>query len=458
MKNPNVILLNIDDLGYGDIGCYGSRLNFTPHIDRLAEEGILFTDFYAPASVCTPSRAGLMTGCYPKRIDFQNFGVYDSCNPGEKRDDFVVLMPGQPEGLNPKEKTIANIFKEAGYSTQMIGKWHLGDQEEYSPLRFGFDHYFGIPYSNDMGIQPINEFWKRMEYTMCPLPLLRDNQLVEEQPDCAALAERFTFEAINFIRNHASQPFFLYFAHYYIHNPLYVAERFQKASQNGKMGAALASVDWTVSAIEYELKRLNLSENTLIIFVSDNGGDTRSCNAPLRGYKGSTFEGGERVNCIMKWPKVIKKGRVCSDIVSMIDFFPTFAEVVGRDVNDGIIRDGVSVLNLLQDENQHSARNTFFFYAGNELQAVRMGDYKLHLKSGELYNLAEDIGEYVNIAEEHREIIAELERLAQECREDMGDSATGIIGKNCREKGFVKNFRPLTCFEPENPYMIALYD
>ena len=129
MKNPNVILLNIDDLGYGDIGCYGSRLNFTPHIDRLAEEGILFTDFYAPASVCTPSRAGLKTGCYPKRIDFQNFGVYDSCNPGEKRDDFVVLMPGQPEGLNPKEKTIANIFKEAGYSTQMIGKWHLGDQE-----------------------------------------------------------------------------------------------------------------------------------------------------------------------------------------------------------------------------------------------------------------------------------------------------------------------------------------
>ncbi len=458
MKNPNVILLNIDDLGYGDIGCYGSRLNFTPHIDRLAEEGILFTDFYAPASVCTPSRAGLMTGCYPKRIDFQSFGVYDSCNPGEKRDDFVVLMPGQPEGLNPKEKTIANIFKEAGYSTQMIGKWHLGDQEEYSPLRFGFDHYFGIPYSNDMGIQPINEFWKRMEYTMCPLPLLRDNQLVEEQPDCAALAERFTFEAINFIRNHASQPFFLYFAHYYIHNPLYVAERFQKASQNGKMGAALASVDWTVSAIEYELKRLNLSENTLIIFVSDNGGDTRSCNAPLRGYKGSTFEGGERVNCIMKWPKVIKKGRVCSDIVSMIDFFPTFAEIVGRDVNDGIIRDGVSVLNLLQDENQHSARNTFFFYAGNELQAVRMGDYKLHLKSGELYNLAEDIGEYVNIAEGHREIIAELERLAQECREDMGDSATGIIGKNCREKGFVKDFKPLTCFEPENPYMIALYD
>ncbi len=458
MKNPNVILLNIDDLGYGDIGCYGSRLNFTPHIDRLAEEGILFTDFYAPASVCTPSRAGLMTGCYPKRIDFQSFGVYDSCNPGEKRDDFVVLMPGQPEGLNPKEKTIANIFKEAGYSTQMIGKWHLGDQEEYSPLRFGFDHYFGIPYSNDMGIQPINEFWKRMEYTMCPLPLLRDNQLVEEQPDCDAMVERLTFAELLFLGSHARQQFFSYWAHYYIHNPLYVAERFQKASQNGKMGAALASVDWTVSAIEYELKRLNLSENTLIIFVSDNGGDTRSCNAPLRGYKGSTFEGGERVNCIMKWPKVIKKGRVCSDIVSMIDFFPTFAEIVGRDVNDGIIRDGVSVLNLLQDENQHSARNTFFFYAGNELQAVRMGDYKLHLKSGELYNLAEDIGEYVNIAEGHREIIAELERLAQECREDMGDSATGIIGKNCREKGFVKNFRPLTCFEPENPYMIALYD
>lgn len=458
MNNPNVILLNIDDLGYGDIGCYGSCLNRTPHIDKLAEEGIRFTDFYAPAPVCTPSRAGLMTGCYPKRIDFQSFGVYDSSNPREKKDDFVVLMPGQPEGLNPEEKTIANIFKEAGYSTQIIGKWHLGDQKEYSPLCFGFDHYFGIPYSNDMGMQPINEFWKRMEYTMCPLPLMRDGQLIEEQPDCAALAERFTFEAVNFIRNHADQPFFLYFAHYYVHNPLYVAERFQKVSTNGKMGAALASIDWTVSAIEYELKRLNLCENTLIIFVSDNGGDSRSSNAPLRGYKGSTFEGGERVNCIMKWPKVIKGGRVSKDIVSMIDFFPTFAEIIGQNVNDGMIRDGISFLNLLQDENQHSSRNTFFFYAANELQAVRKGDYKLHLKSGELYNLVADIGECVNIAEKHPEIVAELEKLAQECREDMGDSVMGMPGKNCRKKGFVKDFKPLTCFNSENPYMIALYD
>ncbi len=458
MKKPNVILLNIDDLGYGDIGCYGSQLNQTPNIDKLAEEGILFTDFYAPAPVCTPSRAGLMTGCYPKRIDFQSFGVYDSRKPGEKRDDFVVLMPGQPEGLNPEEKTIANIFKDTGYATQMIGKWHLGDQAEFSPLRFGFDHYFGIPYSNDMGLQPMNDFWKRMEYTMCPLPLLRDDQLIEEQPDCAALAERFTFEAVNFIRNHADQPFFLYFAHYYIHNPLYTAERFQRCSQNGQLGAALASIDWTVHVIEYELKRLGLTENTLIIFVSDNGGDLRSCNAPLRGHKGSTLEGGERVNCIMKWPAVIKKGRVSHDIVSMIDFFPTFAEIVEWNAHDGVMRDGVSVLNVLRDEKESSSRNTFYYYSANELQAVRKGEYKLHLKGGELYNLVNDIGETLDIAEEHPEIVTELEELAQACREDMGDSATGVVGKNCRKKGFVKDFRPMTFFDPDHPYMIALYD
>ncbi|SCH52763.1 Arylsulfatase [uncultured Ruminococcus sp.] len=458
MQKPNIILLNIDDLGYGDIGCYGSKLNRTPHIDKLAEEGILFTDFYAAAPVCTPSRAGLMTGCYPKRIDFQSFGVYDSQDPQKKKDDFVVLMPGQPEGLNPKEKTIAGILKDAGYATQMIGKWHLGDQKEYSPLHFGFDHYFGIPYSNDMGLMPVNDFWSRYHYTMCPLPLVRDDKLIEEQPDCASLAERFTVEAVDFIRDHSEQPFFLYFAHYYVHNPLYTAERFQKVSENGQMGAALASIDWTVSMIEYELERLGLSDNTLIIFMSDNGGDTRSCNAPLRGYKGSTFEGGERVNCIMKWPEIIKRGRVSNEIVSMMDIFPTFAEIVGVSIDDGIKRDGISVLDLLIDEKQHSKRNTFFYYAANELQAVRKGDYKLHLKTGELYDLRKDVGETTDIAHQYPEKAAELEQIAQLCREDIGDSATGTIGKNCRPKGFVKDFKPMTCFDPENPYMIALYD
>ncbi len=451
---PNVILFNIDDMGYSDTSCYGSQINSTPAIDRLAAEGMKFTDFYAAASVCSPSRAGLLTGCYPKRLDFNRFQVYDR----DTRENFrsmAVLMPGQPEGLHKDEKTLGNLFKQANYTTAIIGKWHVGDQKQHLPLNFGFDRYYGIPYSNDMGISTDNR--EIITRTVCPLPLMRGYDVIQEQPDCAALAERMTSEAVEFISENKDKPFFLYFPHYYVHNPLYVADEFMKDSKNGLLGGAMASVDWTIATIEHHLKKLGLSEDTIIIFTSDNGGAIKSSNFPLRGNKGSVWEGGHRVNCIIKWPKMIRKGRVCSDIVSMIDFYPTFAEMLGIELDDGVKRDGVSVFNIMTDEHGHSARNSVFYYQQNSLYAVRKGDYKLHLATEELYNLRDDISESENIYTKYPEMVAELETLAQLCREDLGDELTGTVGKNCREKSFVENFEHLTIFDPKHPYIIAEY-
>lgn len=457
---PNIVLINCDDLGYGDVGCYGSTLNKTPNIDRLAREGIRFTDFYAPAPVCTPSRAGMLTGCYPKRISFQNFGVYDYRKPDIKQEDFQVLMPGQPEGLNPNETTIADVLKQGGYATKIIGKWHVGDQPEYLPMNFGFDSWFGLPYSNDMGLQnPSSDILKRLSYTLCPLPLMENDKIIQEQPDQASITERYTQEAIKYIRENADRPFFLYFAHMYVHHPLFVPERFMKASQNGRFGAAVEEIDWSVQMLMHELNRLGLTENTLIIFTSDNGGDNRSCNRPLRGFKGTTWEGGMRVNCIMKLPSLIPKGSVCSEVASMMDFYPTFAQLAGVEIKDNVKRDGYSLLPALRGDSEwKSSYNAFFYYSCEELQAIRCGEYKLHLKSGELYNLREDIGESKNIADSHSKIVEKMTNWVEKCRNDMGDSLTTTQGKNVRPKGFVKDFKPITEYNSNHPYMIAFYD
>lgn len=457
MEKPNIIVINIDDLGYGDIGCYGSERNKTPNIDKLAEDGVLFTDFYASSPVCSPSRAGFLTGCYPKRIDFQSFKVYDPARPEQPKDEFVVLMPGQPEGLNPSEKTVANVLKDAGYATEIIGKWHVGDQDAYSPLNFGFDKYFGIPYSNDMGLQTPEGIFKRMEYTICPLPLMRDREVVQEQPDMTSLTERYTCEAVQFIKDNRNKPFFLYFAHTYIHHPLYASARFLDGTGGDVFAASLAAVDWSVAAIVDTLEELGISDNTWIVFMSDNGGDLRSSNKPLRGNKGSTWEGGERVCCVMKWPRVIRKGRVSHEIVTNMDFFATFAEIAGRK-DDGVIRDGKSMLDILRDENAKSEHEAFCYYASNDLEAVRVGDFKLRLKTGELYNLAEDIGETTDVADKFPEQVAKITEVADYYRKELGDDYTGTKGRNCRKKGFVKEFGFRTQYDPRHPYMIALYD
>lgn len=455
---PNVILFNIDDMGYCDLGCYGSEVNKTPTIDRLAEEGIRCTDFYAAAPVCTPARAGLLTGCYPKRIGFGEFQFYPRENSSQASRTTGVLFPGQPEGLHKDEKTLGNLFKESGYVTKMIGKWHLGDQPEHSPLMFGFDEYFGLPYSNDMGMMDTKNYSQQVEDSMCPLPLIKNNDVIQEQPDCQALAERYTTEAINFIEKNKKDPFFLYFAHYYVHDPLYVADTFMENSSNGKLGGAMASIDWTVKSILFRLEQLDIADDTMIVFMADNGGALKSSNYPLSGYKGSTLEGGQRVNCIIYWKNMIKKGRVCSDIISMTDFYATFAEMLGLNIEDEVIRDSISIYNLIENESEHSKRNIFYYYNQNELQAVRKDRYKLNIISKQLYDLHEDIGESQNIYEQNSEIVHELELLIHTMRKDIGDSFTNTEGTNCREKSYVKLFKPLTVFNPEHPYIVSMYD
>lgn len=449
MEQPNIILINCDDLGYGDLGCYGSKANHTPFLDTMAAEGIRFTDFYMASSVCSPSRGAMMTGCYPRRIGFGTF------------DGKWVLFPGQGYGLSPEEKTVASVLSESGYATMCIGKWHCGDQPEFLPTRHGFDHYYGLPYSNDMGRQTGRESYP-------PLPLLKDEEVLQEQPNQASLTERYLERAVNFMRNNRDNPFFLYFAHMYVHLPLYAPDRFLRDSSNGVYGAAVGCIDWVAGVIMAELKRLAIDEKTLIVFTSDNGsrGDRGGggSNAPLRGGKGTTWEGGFRVPCIARWPGKLEAGQVCSALTTSMDLFPTFCEFAGVGIPDDRIIDGKSLTEVLSRPQDHEGpRNTFYYYYKDQLEAVRAGGWKLFVRRKdedveELYDLKADIFEQDNCYNEHPEIVASLESKLQACREDIGDSATGISGSGCRPCGVVPNPKPLTEYSPDHPYYIAMYD
>ena len=478
-RKPNIVLINCDDLGYGDVGCYGSDKNDTPYIDALCKSGMKFTDFYMASPVCSPSRAAMMTGCYPPRISFGNL------------DGDIVLFPGQDIGLNPSEKTIAAVLKTAGYRTMLVGKWHCGDQPEFLPTNHGFDDYYGIPFSNDMGRMIGRE-------STPPLPLVHGLDVVEEQPDLTSITERYVEKSIEFIRQNKNDPFFLYLAHMHVHLPLYAAPMFVERSRNGDYGACVMAIDWAVGSIITELKKQKLYEDTIVIFTSDNGSrnDFGESNGPLRGTKATTWEGGQRVPFIFSYPGKVKPG-VSAEIVSSLDLYPTLAHFAGAQIPTDRIIDGIDVSDLLLGKSDRSGRDTFFYYMTDKLEAVRVGDWKLFVsrppekevdvaKNGtldlyvlmedepgktknrnailknlpvrELYNLHNDIGETVNLYEKHPEIVAELMKKVEACRRDMGDAVTGVAGENVRPIGRVRNPRPLTHYDESHPYIIALYD
>lgn len=447
-RRPNIVLINCDDLGYGDLSCYGSGVNDTPILDAMASEGVRFTDFTMASSVCSPSRASLLTGCFPPRVGFSTF------------DGEWVLFPGQPIGLDPSEITLARVLQKCGYRTQLVGKWHCGDQPPFLPTNHGFDGYYGIPYSNDMGIQAGADAYP-------PLPLLHDAEVIQAQPDQTSLTERYVEQAVRFMRSSAESPFFLYFAHMYVHRPLYVPSVFEQRSRNGSYGAAVAAIDWATGAILNELRRLGLDESTLILFTSDNGsraGSEGGSNAPLRGRKGTAYEGGHRVPLVARWHGTIPSGRTCDHAMSSVDLYPTIAAMASADIPTDRTIDGVDMSGLFYGTDiGKQPERCIPYYLRGDLQAVRVGDWKLHLARNaepvrELYDLAKDIGETHNLYQKRPDIVADLEPFVAACRHDLGDTVTGVTGAAIRPQGRVEAPSPLTTLDSSHPYIVAMYD
>ena len=420
-QKPNIVVIYIDDLGYGDIGPFGSKINKTPHLDRMAEEGMKLSSFYAAAPVCTPSRAALMTGCYPKRVDLA-FGSWAG-----------VLFPKDRKGLNPSEITMAEILKEQGYATGCFGKWHLGDQPEFLPNKHGFDEYYGIPYSNDMwSHHGPSKTWKS---GVCPLPLLRNGkveQIVKDMKDQAELGRQLTEEAISFIRKNKDKRFFVYLPHAFVHYPRQGRKEYYEDGNipgnnygnRPNTKAVIEEIDWSTGQILDVLRELKLEKNTLVVFTSDNGGARGCVNKPLRGGKGSTWEGGLRVCTLAWWPGSIPKGSTSDEVMTVMDLLPTFASLAGGKVPGDRVIDGKDISPLLLGkEGAKSPHEAFYYFSQNHLKAVRCGDWKLH-KQGKktlLHNLREDIGESKNVAKENPEVVARLEKKMADFNAEMND-------------------------------------
>ncbi|MFT5498790.1 MAG: arylsulfatase A [Kiritimatiellia bacterium] len=437
---PNFVLIFIDDMGYGDIGPFGSTLNRTPHLDQLAKEGTKLTSFYA-APVCSASRAQLMTGCYAPRVSV----------PG-------VFFPAGRNGLNPDEMTIADYLKELGYATTCIGKWHLGDQRAFLPTKQGFDHYFGIPYSNDMGRNSAVD-GRRVH------PLMRDLEVAELVDDEGQrqITRAYTEEAVTFIEAHKREPFFLYFPHTAMHVPLYPHPDFVGKSANGTYGDWVQEVDWSVGQVMETLKRNGLDENTLVVFTSDNGpwaskGSAGGVSGPLRGSKGGTLEGGVREPTIVRWTGNIPAGGENDIMAGTIDILPTFVSLAGGKPRADIIIDGLDITDVLLGKAKESPHEAWYYYSGTRLQAVRSGPWKLALTAQSigmgmrekpadlqvvprLYQLDLEIGEITNRASEYPEVVARLQQLAEKMIADIG---SGSAGPGVRPAGVVEN--PVTLY------------
>ena len=433
---PNFVVVNCDNLGYGDIGCFGSKKHRTPQVDHLAAEGMRLTSFYSASAVCTPSRAALMTGCYPRRVN-----MHVGHNNG------IVLFPASPKGLHPDEVTIAEVLKKQGYATTCIGKWHLGDQPPLLPTRQGFDEYFGIPYSDNM-VGDKRHGWP-------PLPLMRNEKVVDAPTDRNTLTMRYTHEAIDLIERNRGRPFFLYLPHAMPGSDIapFASKAFRGGSANGRYGDSVEEIDSSTGEILSALKRLNLDKRTLVMWTSDNGAylDRGGSNAPLRGGLHDTTEGGFRMPCIAWWPGRIPVGATSDEVITMMDLLPTFAKLAGADVPADRVIDGKDIWPILSGQKgATSPHEAFYYYYMTQLHAVRAGKWKLHLplekklvrpgkrQRGEvaLYDLQNDIGEKTNLAGEHPEVVARLLKYAEEAREDLGDD--GREGTGQRPAAFVE--------------------
>ncbi|GAA4315492.1 sulfatase [Compostibacter hankyongensis] len=448
----------MDDMGYGDLDAYGGIGYTTPNIDKLAAEGMRFTNFYAAQPICSASRAAILTGCYPNRIGFSG-----------------ALGPHSRIGISGKEVTIAGMLKKIGYATGIIGKWHLGDAKKFLPLQHGFDYYFGLPYSNDMWpvnydgqpIKPADQAWGR-KHTKPPLPLIEGNEVIRHittLKDQSMLTTWYTEKAVQFINRHKTQPFFLYMAQSMVHVPIAVSDKFKGKSKQGLFGDVMMEIDWSVGQIMKTLKAGGLDKNTLVIFTSDNGpwltfGNHAGSTGGLREGKATTWEGGQREPAIFRWPGIVPPGTVCNQLSCTIDILPTLAAITGAPLPPHKI-DGINILPLLKDESRASPRDHLFFYfRKNSLEAVREGPWKLVLphpynsyedelpgRDGfpgkmhpdstglALYDLRRDPGERYDVKDQHPEIIENMQHLVEAARADLGDDLTGRPGKNRRPPG-----------------------
>lgn len=422
-RKPNFVVIFCDDLGYGDLGCFGNPTIRTKNLDQMAYEGMKFTQFYVAAPVCTPSRAALLTGRLP-------------CRSGMCSNKRRVLFPDSKGGIPAEEVTLAEALKQGGYATACIGKWHLGHHKQYLPTSNGFDYYYGIPYSNDMdraksapkGRAP---FWDpKVEYFN--VPLMRNEEIIERPADQTTITRRYTEETVKFIDEHKEDPFFIYLAHSMPHVPLFRSPEFTGVSRRGYYGDVIEEIDWSVGQVLQKLRDTGLDENTLVVFTSDNGpwlifGDHGGSAGPLRDGKGSTFDGGMREPTIFWWPKNIPAASVAADVGSTMDLMATFTSLAGLPLPSDRKLDSYDLTPVLKQTGE-SDRKSLYYYRGYELMAVRHGPWKMHLKTqtgyGQpkpevhnpplLYNLEEDPGESRNVTKDHpdvvKTILAEIEQ------------------------------------------------
>lgn len=435
-EKPNIIVIFTDDLGYGDLGSYGHPNIRTPNLDKMVAEGQKWTNFYSAASVCTPSRAGLLTGRYPVRS-------------GMASNVSRVLFPDSKGGLPEREITLAEQVKKAGYQTAVVGKWHLGHLEQYLPTNHGFDSYYGIPYSNDMDSTPEHlpdedqkkGYWDFDEYNIpieyYNVPLMRNTDIIERPANQHTITHRYTEEGIDFIEENSEEPFFLYLAHNLPHIPLYVSDEFAGHSDAGIYGDVIEEIDHGVGMIIDKLSDLGIEDETMVVFTSDNGPwlpfKTHGGSAGLlRAGKGTTWDGGMRVPAIFWWPETIEPKTV-TDIGSTLDIFTTVSHLAGVEVPDDRIVDGVNLAPVLFGDGD-SPRDEMLFYRGTELYAARKGNFKAHyiiegaygqfeerevLETPMLFNLKEDPSEKYNVADEHPEVLAEIEEMVETHKENL---------------------------------------